>query len=715
MLQLLPDRAAVSSERSVVVDVLVRITPVLPDDKRERTPLNLALVLDRSGSMAGEKMRLTCRAASQAVESLLEGDTMSIVLFDPQVDVLVSRACASEKSRALALLSRVSSGGQTALFDGWRQGTQEVLTLLDKQRMNRVVLLTDGEANVGECGVDPICTAVHQYAGQGVQTTTLGVGTGYNEELLRAMAASGDGNHFFVETNDQLGPFIEMELNGLRATQGKQVRMEMVAAAGVRLEWLGEVKVDADGRVKLADLVAHCPLQRVLRLHVPAAHRGPLLRARLQWECAAGGGGQELVQVLELPVRSEGERLLVGLNREVVSQVAVAELARLRAQAMELLRQDEEKAALGLLRQALSLAELPADDRVDLEDLIRTVEQGHHSSGHKKAAMSGHAYSSGHGSGHYKQSPKSSMGTFPLREGRLLSTVPSQGARAWNRVEGMLRGLFYGERLGLGPRPPLGEASSLVCATLQFLRSGPFEINGLVQALDQAPVLSPSPGLAGMRARLGMGRPWNHLGGDTAGCGALRRLAPLLVPHCASPQSTLWRQIGQATAITHKNNAALVASYGTMKVLWELLAMPARPAPEWYLQHFLETSLDLEDGRSYPCHGPRFPGWRGTLCQFLSSSIPDARAKGLVVPQVMAGWGSGPYVLEMVPNWLYIMERHAHEPEVAMSRAVTNTIESHSLGALVGAALGALHGPRPGWLLPPELERELQLTRDRWF
>jgi len=711
MLQLLPDRAGVCLDQPVVLDVLTRIIPAIPDEKRDRPPLNLALVLDRSGSMQGEKMRLTCRAAARAVESLLEGDTLSIVLFDHEVNVLVSRAQASEKNRALALIGGVESRGQTALFDGWKQGGQEVLCLLDKQRMNRVVLLTDGEANMGETGVDPICTAVSQFAGQGVQTTTLGVGTGYNEELLRAMAASGDGNHFFVERNEQLGAFMELELNGLRATQGKQVRLEVVAFSGVRLEWLAEVERDAAGLVKLADLVAHCPLNRVLRLHVPAGHRGPLLQVVLHWQCPYEGSARRAEQVLELPALSAAELARLAPNREVVAQVAVAELAHLRIKAMALLKSGSDSGALELLRRALTIPELPADDREDLEELIRTVEQGDHVSGHKKAAMSRHAYKSGHSSGHYKE-PRQD---FPLRQGRLFNLQPSGGPRAWNRVEGMLRGLFYGERLGLGPRPPLGEASSLVVATLETFRRQHFNLEGLIDSWCQAPVLSPSPSLARMRALRAQGVAWRNLGGDTAGCGALRRMAPMLVPHCAKPNPGLWSGITQATAVTHNNNAALVASLGSAKILWELLAMQALPSSQWYLQHFLENCLDLEDGRLYRSHAPRFKAWRGTLCQFLSSAIPDARAKGLTVPQVMAGWGSGPYVLEMVPNWLYILERHAHEPEVAMSLAVSDSLEPHSLGALVGAALGALHGPRPGWLLPPELERELQLTRDRWF
>ena len=123
------------------------------------------------------------------------------------------------------------------------------MAALDKERVNRVVLLTDGEANIGETGIDPICTAVSQLVRQGVQTTTLGFGNGYNEDLLRAMAASGEGNHFFVEQNEQLGPFLELELGGLRATQGKSVRLSLCPAAGVRVQWLGNIQQDEQGRV----------------------------------------------------------------------------------------------------------------------------------------------------------------------------------------------------------------------------------------------------------------------------------------------------------------------------------------------------------------------------------------------------------------------------------------------------------------------------------
>lgn len=717
MLQLFTDRSAICSDSETTLDVLIRVTPEVPTEEVARLPLNLALVLDRSGSMAGEKIRLTREAASQAVRSMAEGDTVSIVLFDQSVNVLVSRARADEKARALALLERVVTGGQTALFAGWQQGGQQVLDALEQQRVNRVVLLTDGEANVGETGIDPICTAVSQFARQGVQTTTLGFGDGYNEDLLRAMAASGGGNHFFIEQNHQLGPFLELELAGLRATQGRSVRLGLCPADGVRLRWLGKLELDDQGRVKLADLVSHCPLQRVARLTVPAGVNGLLGTIVLEWQ-GLDGRAERQDMVLNLPAMTSREWARLPEDTAVMAQVAVAELAELRDEAMGLVKLGRDQQALELLRRGSQLPHLPADDLLDLHELIEALQRRDYSSGHKKAAMSGHSYSSGHGSSYHRQATSSWISPFaalPLRPGRLLNSAPSGGPRAWNRVEGMLRGLFYGERLGLGPRPPLGEASSLTVSTLEALRQGTFDLDRLLVAWDQAPVLGPSPSLAKMRQRLGERRDWAELGGDTAGCGALRRMAPLLVPHCRRPDVSLWRDVAASTAVTHMNNAALVASLGAVKLLWEMLSVGAVPSGEWYLREFVESVGDLENGRDYPVHPPRFRGWRGTLCQFLMMAVPEARAKNLTVPQVMRGWGSGPYVLEMIPNWLYILERHAHEPEVAMSMAVSDSVEPHSLGALVGAALGALHGPRPGWLLPPELERELALTRDRWF
>ncbi|MFN8613571.1 MAG: VWA domain-containing protein [Vulcanimicrobiota bacterium] len=704
-----------------MLEVLISVTPESCPGQSNRQPLNLALVLDRSGSMAGEKLRLTREAAARAVSSMAEGDTVSIVLFDQEVNVLVRRAQVEQKTRALALLERVVPGGQTALFDGWRQGGQQVLEGLDKQQINRVVLLTDGEANIGETGIDPICTAVSQLVRQGVQTTTLGFGSSYNEELLSAMAASGDGNHFFVEKAEQLGAFFELELAGLRATQGRNVRLSLSLAGGISMRWLGQVHMDDRARVKLSDLVSLCPLSRMVELTVPAGVSGYLATVILEWQ-GLDGAIHRQESVLERPAVSAQEWERLPQDQLVLAQGAVARLAELRQQAMDLFKYGRDREGLELLNRAGSLPHLPAEDLLDLQELIEAMRRREYSSGHKKAAMSGHSYRSGHGVSYYRKGAEaqpvdwnSPFGELPLRQGRLLRTPPSGGARAWNRVEGMLRGLFYGERLGLGPRPPLGEASSLTLATLECLRRGPFNLNQLLNAWSQAPVLSPSPSLSRMRQRHGEGRDWSELGGDTAGCGALRRMAPLLVPYCGQPDSLLWRDVALSTAVTHKNNAALVASLGAVKLLWEMLACPKLPLGSWYLQQFVDSVQDLENGRDYPMHTARFRGWRGSLCQFLALAVPEARAQGLSVSQVMRGWGSGAYVLEMIPNWLYILERHAHEPEVAMSMAVTDSLEPHSLGALVGAAIGALHGPRPSWLLPDELEEQLSLTRDRWF
>src|SRR4028118_1474866 len=100
-IQLIPLRAAVCSERSTTLDVLVRITPPAPEKTIERPQLNLGLVIDRSGSMGGKKIEYARQAASYAIEQLLPSDRVSITIYDYQIETLVPSTLANHKSHLL--------------------------------------------------------------------------------------------------------------------------------------------------------------------------------------------------------------------------------------------------------------------------------------------------------------------------------------------------------------------------------------------------------------------------------------------------------------------------------------------------------------------------------------------------------------------------------------------------------------------------------------
>jgi Ca-activated chloride channel family protein len=185
--------------------------------------------------MQGTKMHYAREAAKFAVENLLPSDRISVVLFDDRIETLVPSTLATDKNALREKISHVHSRGSTALHAGWVEGGTQVGQFLNPDQLNRVIVLSDGLANVGETRPDAIASDVHGLAQTGVSTTTLGIGDDYSEDLLAAMARSGDGNFFHIESADQLPEIFETELSGLSATLGQRVSLGVEPQAGGRV------------------------------------------------------------------------------------------------------------------------------------------------------------------------------------------------------------------------------------------------------------------------------------------------------------------------------------------------------------------------------------------------------------------------------------------------------------------------------------------------
>ena len=223
----------VGGARSTVY-LKVAVEGVRPVVEVRRAPLNVSLVIDRSGSMQGDRIVRAKEAARLAVGMLGPDDVVSVVAYDTEAQVLVPSTKASDKSLILKGIDSIQPLNSTALYAGVRLGGQEVRKFLSAERVNRVVLLSDGIANVGPSSPSELASLGRELASSGVSVSTIGLGLGYNEDLMSQLAVSADGNHVFVEHSDQLASVVGLELGDALAVVAQEVVVELVFADGVR-------------------------------------------------------------------------------------------------------------------------------------------------------------------------------------------------------------------------------------------------------------------------------------------------------------------------------------------------------------------------------------------------------------------------------------------------------------------------------------------------
>ncbi|MBD2122515.1 VWA domain-containing protein [Trichocoleus sp. FACHB-262] len=227
------DQAILPMGAALKTNVLLRFRADTPESARRQ--LNLSLVIDRSGSMAGAPLHHALKAAESVVDQLEPEDTLSVVVYDDAVDTAVSPQSVTDKAGLKTAIRRVQAGGITNLSGGWLKGCEYVKAHLDPQKINRVLLLTDGHANMGIQDPKVLTATSGQKAEAGIVTTTLGFAQGFNEDLLIGMARAANGNFYFIQSIDEAAEVFSIELDSLRAVVGQNLLVTLELAAGVSL------------------------------------------------------------------------------------------------------------------------------------------------------------------------------------------------------------------------------------------------------------------------------------------------------------------------------------------------------------------------------------------------------------------------------------------------------------------------------------------------
>jgi len=199
-----------------------------------RPPVNVCLAIDRSGSMQGEKIAGAREGAIAALGRLGPADIVSVVAYDDVVQVLVPATRASERGFIESGIRNLQAGGSTALFAGVVKCASELRKFVDRNRVSRIILLSDGVANVGPSSPAELGSLGAQLMEEGISVATVGLGTGYNEDLMNELAMRSDGGHVFVERAEDLGRFLDDQLAAVTEVVARDVDVRIRCAPGVK-------------------------------------------------------------------------------------------------------------------------------------------------------------------------------------------------------------------------------------------------------------------------------------------------------------------------------------------------------------------------------------------------------------------------------------------------------------------------------------------------
>lgn len=348
----------------VVVRALLTVTGTAPVNNR--APIGLSFVIDRSGSMSGDRIEAARVAAARAAERLHPDDVVSVVAFDDDVETVAAPDRRARHHALSAALHAIDVRGCTNLSGGWLRGREHMQaamgmigTLPGSSR--RIVLLTDGHANRGITDPSTLVELARTARHMGISTTTVGIGEGYDDHLLRIMADAGGGNAWYIERPDQsqdvlaeeLGNLLSICAQGLTATL---VLSEAVQVLAVHSGWPTTQPAPGTFAFDLGDLYAAEPKPLLFELFIPQeqldARRTdgvPIARITLTADVITSAGNVEH-RTMHLPIASslEGQQSLVP---EVEQAVLLARTARAREEAARLQREGKALEAEQLMRE----------------------------------------------------------------------------------------------------------------------------------------------------------------------------------------------------------------------------------------------------------------------------------------------------------------------------------------------------------------------------
>lgn len=314
------------------VNVMVEVTA--PEiEVAERRSVDSVIVIDRSGSMSGQKLRSVIAAVTDILRRKPSSDRIGVVTFDSSADIVSQLD--TDPHTAITRVNVIRSGGSTNLSAGWFRAQEMLANSGRPDTLKRIIVLTDGHVNAGIADRDDLAQMMSRGLSASVSTSLIGFGDGYDELMLRALADAGQGNEYFCEGPDQAAAVFNDEFGGLAKVVGQNLTFNLETTPAVAaVEVLNDFPTTGDGSrvcVSVGDIYSGETRNLVLRLSIrPQRALGPVDLGVLRISWASVIGVPEL-RSQEIPITINaglpGEHDL-GADPRVRDEVIVLEAAR---------------------------------------------------------------------------------------------------------------------------------------------------------------------------------------------------------------------------------------------------------------------------------------------------------------------------------------------------------------------------------------------------
>ncbi|WP_022665040.1 vWA domain-containing protein [Desulfospira joergensenii] len=363
----LPDKVVcrVETEKSVLEagraqKLVLKVSLDAPSslEQNTRPPVNLGLVLDRSGSMGGTKMEKARAAAIEALKRLGREDVFSLVVYDSNVQTIVPAQKARNVQNIIQTIRQIQPGGNTALFGGVSQGAAEIRKSLGRGYVHRMILLSDGLANVGPKMPSDLGRLGAGLVKENISVSTVGVGTDYNEDLMAQLAQKSDGNTYFVESSLDLPRIFAQELGDVLNVVAKQVRVVVTLEDGVEpIEIIGREGRIRGNQVEIYMNQLYGSQQKYALIEVnlppsPAGSKRKLARAEVRYENPVSHKEEMTEGISWASFSSDSEKVARSANVEVVREYQLNLNALAQEKAIELSDKGKTREAAEYLKKS---------------------------------------------------------------------------------------------------------------------------------------------------------------------------------------------------------------------------------------------------------------------------------------------------------------------------------------------------------------------------